>query len=867
MPRRGLGARCRPYLAAVLGLVCLIQGIFIAERQYLSDDLAAAFGAASPGCGGSEARPARIVDGATAVGNATASPSPRPGVTGVNELDTLNNELQSRNSEIEALKRSRNNELDILNSEIDALKRDATEKQEAHAEAVKEYAASIDTLNSELESSNSNLEGGGTAGWRPAGSDGWREQWAHAYSSLGVRSTGPDDGLVLSGADSLRDETLAGLASMERRYEEADALPDFRARGLGWVEDRLGMVLAVVVVGGSGKDAAPRPDGDGGRVSVYVVDVVGNRTRCGPGDGGPATHPPLTMWVRASPAADASGAASGPSGSGEASAEMFAGTALPHEFGNGDPRCAWRYDFEPRTAGAYSVHVKLLTYNGFADFDPERCNANVQGLRRVPGVDGDGIEPLEEANRRRVAELAIRNNWTHTRGVSGFKMYSPNDACCEACTRARGCRAWTTPGSRHYDNCQLFFDRVEDDLDFADGRTGHYLGRGRSYTFTKQTFGYVERRRRLQERRLAVAPDDIKKPWGPDMFKNAAHGTSRSESTAYFLGCGWSSLMSFESPCHDPSDDMVHGSGVRVQVGSPPPPGPAPPGEERPEGAERRPCTLEDERVSNSFAGRWVQYPFPDDETCSALVQDRKTKADFRDFRAEYLDDEPPLCWHRDDISRHANTCVEPGCQWVLNHRWKTSLRKQDRWYGRWEQYGCNVMDVSTADLQKCVDERRISKIEVRGASIAEILDGYMIQRTHGIKFVKEGGNTLTAILDTLKFPHLLWHNSVARQRSLFEDDAQFPPVPPTVEHYWVSGFYITSEREPHTHVDRSLQFTRLAEEILGERGYRPINVLGPTAAFAYDTDGQADGLHISGPPAKVAVQKFFHHLCRDVLA
>ncbi|EJK63974.1 hypothetical protein THAOC_15340 [Thalassiosira oceanica] len=52
----GLGARCRPYLAAVLGLVCLIQGIFIAERQYLSDDLAAAFGAASPGFGGSEAR-------------------------------------------------------------------------------------------------------------------------------------------------------------------------------------------------------------------------------------------------------------------------------------------------------------------------------------------------------------------------------------------------------------------------------------------------------------------------------------------------------------------------------------------------------------------------------------------------------------------------------------------------------------------------------------------------------------------------------------------------------------------------------------------------------------------------------------------
>jgi len=138
--------------------------------------------------------------------------------------------------------------------------------------------------------------------------------------------------------------------------------------------------------------------------------------------------------------------------------------------------------------------------------------------------------------------------------------------------------------------------------------------------------------------------------------------------------------------------------------------------------------------------------------------------------------------------------------------------------------------------------------------------------RTHGIKFVEQL-SPLTAVLDTLEMPHLLWHNSVGIQRSHFESDVKFPPVPPTTEHYWMSGFYISSEREPHAQVDRSLQFSRLAEEVLGEKGYRAINVLGPTAAFTYDTDGQADGLHISGPPAKVAVQKFFHHLCRDVLA
>lgn len=674
---RGLGVRCRSYLAPVALAVALVEAIYIAERGFLSGDLAAlaaVFGAASPGCGGGrEVKPAREVAG------------------GGRTDDTAAGDVPGRQRGIH-----------LVQGSTDYVMRPGR-----------------------------NGAGDGTAGLRrpggsPLGSDEWHEHWTHAYSSLGIRPTGPHDDFVTSKADSLRNETLAGLASMERRYEDVDALPDYRARGLGWVEDRLGMVLTVVVVGGSsngGEESAQ--DAEEGRVSVYVVDVVGD-LECG-GDG--SSHPPLTMWVRAMPASYAATADGDAVGPADVSAEMFAGTALPHRFANGDPRCAWRYDFQPERAGSYSVHVKLLTYNGFADFDLDKCNIQ-RRTQQSPGGDGeDLLEHFEEINRHRIAEAAVQNNWTHSRGVSGFKLYSPDDACCEACTRARGCRAWTTPGSRHFDNCQLYFDRVEDDVDFLDRRTDRYLGRGRSYTFTKQVFGFVgRRRRRLQEeRRLAVAADDIKKPWGPEQFKVAVLGTSRSEPTAYFLGCGWSSLMSFESPCHDPSDDLVFGSGVKVDVrgSQPPSPGPVPPEEKE----EKRPCTLDDERVSNSFAGRWVQYPYPDDGTCSALVPDQKTKADFRDFRAEYFDHEPPLCWHRDDITKHATVCVEPGCQFVLNHRWKTSLRKQKRWYGRWEQEACEVMDISTADLQKCVDEKRIGKIDVRGKSIANIIKGYMVQR------------------------------------------------------------------------------------------------------------------------------------------
>ena len=85
-------------------------------------------------------------------------------------------------------------------------------------------------------------------------------------------------------------------------------------------------------------------------------------------------------------------------------------------------------------------------------------------------------------------------------------------------------------------------------------------------------------------------------------------------------------------------------------------------------------------------------------------------------------------------------------------------------------------------------------------------------------------------------------------------------------ELYWITGFYYTSERELHVVVDRSLQFSRLAWDVLTPKGYRMINALDVTAAFAFDTEGQADGLHIGGPPAKAIVTKFLHHLCHEVL-
>ena len=38
-------------------------------------------------------------------------------------------------------------------------------------------------------------------------------------------------------------------------------------------------------------------------------------------------------------------------------------------------------------------------------------------------------------------------------------------------------------------------------------------------------------------------------------------------------------------------------------------------------------------------------------------------------------------------------------------------------------------------------------------------------------------------------------------------------------------------------------------------------------SSFLIICETQADGLHIGGPPIKVIVTKFFHHLCHEVIS
>jgi hypothetical protein len=199
------------------------------------------------------------------------------------------------------------------------------------------------------------------------GAHEWYKNWM--FASLkgkdSVVQTDTHDDFVASQLHARTDATLKYMTEMKERYISLNALPGYRARGLGWIDDRLDMMLTLIVAGNfdqfdpnetSNITLAP------GQVSVFIVDVVGNH-KCKSVDSNNSNwmdQPPLTMWVRAN----------GP--------EIHAGTALPYLFlAQNKPecrhRCVWRYDFDAAVAGPYQIDAKVLLFNGFASYDNSKC--------------------------------------------------------------------------------------------------------------------------------------------------------------------------------------------------------------------------------------------------------------------------------------------------------------------------------------------------------------------------------------------------------------------------------------------------------------------------------------------------------------
>lgn len=85
-----------------------------------------------------------------------------------------------------------------------------------------------------------------------------------------------------------------------------------------------------------------------------------------------------------------------------------------------------------------------------------------------------------------------------------------------------------------------------------------------------------------------------------------------------------------------------------------------------------------------------------------------------------------------------------------------------------------------------------------RGASISAFLKEYLDFRLQNISLHDEGADSLTITLDTLSLLHL----AHLPDRSFEKKMNELPVVASrTNEHYFVSGFFLSSEREVYAHV------------------------------------------------------------------
>ena len=60
------------------------------------------------------------------------------------------------------------------------------------------------------------------------------------------------------------------------------------------------------------------------------------------------------------------------------------------------------------------------------------------------------------------------------------------------------------------DECELYFNEIEQDLDFLDRENGKYVGRARGYSYVNQT---VQSFPDIRRRRLVMNASENKKIW------------------------------------------------------------------------------------------------------------------------------------------------------------------------------------------------------------------------------------------------------------------------------------------------------------------------------------------------------------------
>ena len=536
----------------------------------------------------------------------------------------------------------------------------------------------------------------------------------------------------------------------------------------------------------------------------------------------------LTIWVRVN----------GP--------EIFAGSAISvvdtnHANANNEQltsSCHWEFPFDLRVPGKYEVDVKVLTWNGNAalDIDPSgersRCNLSLRGGPEAVTADLEALSSNQTSN-------------IVSGGFIGFKFYYPTRSCCEVCSRTRHCVYWATPPkglskpSRVRNGCELYFDNgtgadPEHDYMPSNGQMGLLLPEA---NFSSNMESDVER---SHGRPADVSIDDI----------------------AYFVGCGWSFWFTLDFPCVSGDlDDRVFSQNTSFYL-SPEH------GDSWVEGMTTQNnttlplCVAENEDFLN-HTGRWVRLPFPSEDICPNLVFDKGN----RGWDITKFDPEQPYCWYWDDLSRMGTACVEMNCQ-LLRKRpqatWMSSLHKEKKWFGYWQNYHCDYLEFTNSQLQRCISDQKVSSILHVGKSISENIEKYVNHRTEDVVFYDSSQpDHRTVTISTLGLLHISYNN----REKLREKFRNLPNATESNDYYWVSTLFQSSERDAMLFSDYQYNVSVLAEGILREKGWKMLNAFDTSAAFTYDTAGQNDGMHIVGPPMKSLVTKLFHYMCADSTA
>ena len=613
------------------------------------------------------------------------------------------------------------------------------------------------------------------------------------------QQTTPQAFLPLPISQELTNAALQFVQGRQQAYRDADQYQNWKLRGNGYMYTFLNIALAARTV-------ALQDTTTTGRHQVQIFNVhpqVNNNNH----PSGPNYCELLSIWVRAS----------GP--------ELVAGKAQPVS-ATPSSACHWVFDLDLPVPGSYKIDARVVLWNGLAPLEfYESLDVPKQNNACPNSHAGNIVPPNERA-------MAPQNT-----SLLGFKMYGPFQACCEVCRRTHGCQFWATPPallpepSGMRTGCELWFpptQRVEDIPttrlmpDVVQQMTDQIAKRkAKEAADAAAAAGDTPQRLRRQRQRRRL---DVQDSWGsPD---------SNITSVTQFLGCGWSFYYTLEFPCLSGDlDDMVfvEHNGT-VVVAQPPQPQVIPQ-------AQLPLCQKTDEsmlqRDTGAYAnkGRWVREPWPTPDICPDLYKVQTgTELAFHmnEFNADH-----PHCWHRYDLTSLNKKCFEMNCAMIKpNGKWLSApLQQETQWMGAFKNYQCDYMEFTNQQLSECFQKKKITEIKYEGASIGNNFRQFFSVRLEKVPFY-QGPDGKFVTVSSLTWPHLLWHNTVDMYKVWLEDKKNMDAVLNSDETYWVTPYFISSEREPYVQMERALEFAKHTEAILTPKGYTMIDAFDLSATF-----------------------------------